>query len=182
MGRKAKYATYTKYEPYIKIMMRELGLEGKVALTWRFRYWKRKGGSAILHELRNSDGLRMGTVDISNRNPHMFILATILHELQHVKDMFEERLKLGFRIEEKTSRGSKWYPAAKWDGVLYRFHRLARKTERADYYNDPWEKEAYTMGTEENVLKLFPNGALPSAHQFIGQMKHSNIKLYRTKG
>lgn len=179
MSRKAKYATYSQYEPYINVVMKELGLTGKVKLEWRFRHWKRKGGSAILYKHTLADGTRSGIVDISNRNGHAFTLTTILHELRHIQQMLLGRLELGFSKTEKTKRGKiKTILMAKWDGELMVFHRLTRKAETAEYYTDPWEVDAYAYGTDAESAKLFPKGKLQHNYRtFVGTI--GNSKYYK---
>lgn len=176
MSRISKYATYSKYEAYIVRVMDELDLTGKVQLTWRFRYWKRKGGSAYL-STEIVDGKRIGTVDISNRNTHAYTLQVILHELKHIQQMLTNRLQLGYTMEEVTVRGKKRnVPAVLWDGILMKFHRLSRKAERAAYFNDPWEKDAYAYGTDAQVQALFPQYAIEyKATGMIGKSKFFKV-------
>jgi len=175
-----KYATLKKYQPYIDVIMEDLGLDSKnVFLEWEFKKWSSMGGDAILYTPISATGVRWGTVRISHEALHNDILQTIMHELKHIQQYLLHRLEPTYTKLVKTNRGNNkyvWY--TEWMGKEYLFHSTSKNPKLNNKYkSQPWEAEAYAYQTE--VDRLFPNGKLPPAKKYVGSVGH--IKFYKIR-
>ena len=179
MGRKPKYATLSKYQPYIDIIMDELGLTGKVKLEWVFGSWATMGGDAILYTPISNAGVRWGLVRINKTATHNYILQTIMHELKHIQQYFLNKLSPSYTVRIITNRGSvKHVWKTKWMDVEYDFYTTSKNPQMTlKYMSQPWEIEAYAYQT--TVKRLFPNNKLPDSKKYIGRI--DNIKFYKVK-
>ncbi len=160
-----KYATQRKYQPYIDVIMDDLGLTGKVHIDWKFRNYKSMGGDAYLFTTK-FDGVRYGEVRISNEVIHEDLILTLMHELRHIHQRLHNRLKDG--PEDKME----------WDGKLYSSVRLKRNGKATkEYMLQPWEVDADNY--EKEVERLFPNLEIQT-RQYIGAI--GKTKFYKIKG
>lgn len=170
MSRKARYATITKYRPYIKVIMDDLGLTDKVEIDFIFGTWKRKGGDAKLYDGKPSkyDGKYQGRVRIDKYGNHAWILEALMHELKHIQQYVTGRLSWNVTWKTEVSKRGKYtsVPYRKWDGKLTRQYKLMPNKSgnpNPEYLNNPWEIDARDYEQESNRLRLFPNNELPKA-------------------
>ena len=176
MGRKSYL---DKYQPYIDIVMSDLGLTNKVNIQCEFGNWKSMGGDCILWKLTDTDGKRMGRVRVSKQSTHSYILETILHELKHIQQMYTERLSNTRQQMYKTKRGTiacKW--VCDWEGKTIDFYTNSKNLRLDNLYkNQPFEAEAYEYQKKWNTL--FPNGKLATIRQRIGKV--GKTTFYKVK-
>jgi hypothetical protein len=171
-----KYATLKKYQPYIDVIMEDLGLNDKnVFIEWEFKLWHSMGGDAILYTPISSTGIRWGKIRISNDARHIDTLQTIMHELKHIQQYLLDKLRPSYTKTVETKRGYtyKWFTI--WMGEEYPFYNTSRNAElNAKYRNQPWEIEAYEY--QKEVSRLFPDGKLPQK-KLIGSV--GKVKFYK---
>lgn len=183
MGRKPKYATLRTYQPYIDIVMDDLGLTGKVMLDFRFAPYTTMGGDAILYEGVYPNGKRYGEIRIDNRSRHDYILETIMHELKHIQQQLNG-MKMFFKTRINNRGRTVYDQYTLWlDGNEYKSYSHAAKRTHKDhskYLSSPWEADAYAYQNE--VTRLFPNNQLPPKRIILGKMKHSGVTFYKIKG
>lgn len=168
MSRKSKYATYTKYKPYIKVIMDDLGITDKVDVDFIFSTWQRKGGDAKLYSWDQIEGKFQGRVRIDKRGTHAWIIEALMHELKHIEQYISGRLSWNVTWKQEVTKRGKVdnIPYRHWNGVLTRQYKLMpNKQGRAntEYLNNPWELEARDYEQESNRLRLFTKNQLPKA-------------------
>lgn len=175
-----KYATYTKYKPYIDVVMDDLGLTDKVRLEWVFGTWQKMDGDAILYIPESDDNKRFGIVRIDKCNSHIRTLETIMHELKHIQQYNTNRLKPAkYELYTTNRKTQKYAWFIEWLDVKYKFQGVSRNAQKRDkYFNQPWEKEAYAYQDEHK--RLFSGGKLPPVKQYIGIV--GKVTFYKTKG
>jgi hypothetical protein len=173
-----KYATLTKYQPYIDVIMNDLGLTGKVHIDWNFGKWRSYGGSAVLYTVVYPDGLRHGDVQIDNGGEHAWTLTTLMHELKHIQQYYMDRLTPSKCTMKLNKRGTKYIRtwSTVWEGIeqpIYGCSRSAKLNNK--YLSQPWEVEAYDY--QKEVARLFPNNKLQE-RKLIGVV--GRVKFYKT--
>lgn len=165
-----KYATQRNYQPYIDAVMDDLGLTGKVDITWKFKAYSSMGGDAVLHGNKDSDFMPYGIIRIDHKATHDYIVKAIMHELKHIWQDYHGYYE-PFLHTYTTRRGTigyKWM--AKWHGQDYESFNHASADFHPDhkkYWNSPWEVEAREYEKEQD--RLFPNGK-PQAKKLIGSV------------
>jgi len=172
-----KYATFKKYESYIKVIMDDLGLTGKVIIEWEFGVWRRMGGDAVLYATEFENGMRFGRIRIAKNAAHKWTLEAIMHELKHIQQYQQKRLHLAYPELVKTNRGTdKTVWKVKWMDQIMDFHDCSKNPKiQTMYMNQPWEVEAYDY--QKEIYRLFPK---LNQKTYIGAI--NNIKFYKTKG
>ncbi len=171
MGRKAKYATLTKYQPYIDIIMRDLQIEHLNIEVLFVRKFGRTAGYAKWHS--HSDFIN-GTVSMDNQANHASILRTLMHEFKHIQDRSTGKLKdVWVEVTKRGVKKSIWVVA--YDNVPYpNFHSDRKHYNR--YLNFPWEKAARDYA--DGVTRLFPGNQLPTTRKLIATTS-DGVKWYK---
>ncbi len=163
MGRKAKYATLAKYQPYIDIIRKDLGIPDDLQITFKFRPFRGATGGYANWPQRH--------IELSNLGNHEWTVQSLMHEYKHIQQYYQGRLDWTW-IPEKHHRSGrrvantgKWMQL--WNGKLMTPYGASNNPQiNRRYRNLPWEKEAYTY--QDQMQRLFPNGELPSKRTLIG--------------
>lgn len=178
-----KYATLRKYQPYIDVIMDDLGLTGKVEIDFVFGSWRSKGGDARMYNCglpQIENGLPRGLVRVDKCCSRLLTLEILMHELKHIQQYISGRLSINVVWEHViTKRGAlKSVPYRMWDGVKTQHHKLSMSKgyPNSEYLNLPWEQDARTY--EKEVTRLFPNYKLPQKRKLIGVV--GKVKFYKT--
>lgn len=155
MGRKAKYATVAKYQPYLDHARKFFKIPEDVFIELRFAFFKHKGGHARYYNMRYFE------IALVKDGTHSWILQAILHELKHVEQRVTGRYVSIGRLDK-----------IKWEGEEYGFYTLTRnknkKNNRKNYFESPWEIEA--REAEEMATIVFPNDSLPTEKVIVGKV------------
>jgi hypothetical protein len=146
MGRKAIYATQRRYQPYIDIIRRDLSLPDTLYIDFTFYPYKLKGGSAYYVRENYAE------VCIQSNASHHWTISALMHELKHVEQMYNGRLKI-FLNNDGTDWITTWFDVEMpWYDTTA---KLKNPEIRDKYRNSPWEVEASAY--EEQIERLFPN-------------------------
>lgn len=159
MSRRAKYATWTKYAPYIKIIRKALDIPDTVEFNVIFNsahIYRR--GSAFYDKKTNS-----GDIKVYKGLSHIDTLRTLMHEIKHVQQYYTGRLK-----------GVGVY--AEWENQPAVIYSTSGKNYKK-YRNSAWEIEARAF--EELVVELFPEGKILNNRQQIGKI--NGVTFYRIR-
>jgi len=171
-----KYATQKQYQPYIDVIMADLGLTGLVHINLIFGQWKKMGGDAFLSPEKGSNGLQYATIRLNKYGSHLWILGSLMHELRHIWQAYIGLYENARLVTYKNKRGNikyKW--VAKWKGKDYDFYEPSKNPQiHKEYHNLPWEIDAYAYG--DQIQRLFPNGNL---RQYIGKI--NGVTFYKIK-
>jgi hypothetical protein len=139
-----KYGNYKKYKGYSSILESEIELaEEKIRneinlpelIVIKLRPMRNKLGQAVLI----SEEITVGSVELDVRQTLLEFRDTLLHELVHIEQFYENRLEQCSNIN--------FY---KWNGV----EMFSKPTEYAEYVKLPWEREAMKRATKL-VSKIF---------------------------
>ncbi len=164
MGRKPKYATLAKYQPFIDIIREDLGITEKDGILLEFKIKKYTGiaGDSILYG-STGDQFRFGVIRLKNSSTHEWTLEALLHELRHIW-----QYKVG-KLVDHTAKYTIW------EGKEYKNH--TPRSNHNGYMNLPWEIDARDY--EKEVKRLFPNYKLPvkQTRKLVG--KHGGVTLYK---
>ena len=139
-----KYGNYKQYKKYSSILESEIELaEEKIRnevnlpehVVIKLRPMRNKLGQAVLI----SEEITVGSVELDVRQTLREFRDTLLHELVHIEQFYENRLEQGSNIN--------FY---KWNGIEI----FSKPTEYAEYINLPWEREAMKRAAKL-VSKIF---------------------------
>lgn len=174
-----KYATLKQYQPYIDVIMADLGLTGKVNIVWEFGSWRTMGGDAILYAPM-ANGERYGRIRMEKTAPKQWTIKSIMHELKHIQQYYEGRLGRAYPETKITKRGTpKIVWKTKWMDQAFEFYGVSKNPRiQTKYLNQPWEVEAYAY--QEEIDRLFPKLELPKQKLYIGAI--NKTKFYKMKG
>ena len=136
-----RYATRTKYQPYIDVIMDDLNIPRDINVKFEFTSCGRRYGGRAFYNKE----LNWGYVKLSKYFSHIWTLSSIMHEYMHIQQYYEGRLK---------GRGD----SAEWMGKEMKIYAPSRKAEKDEYNNSPWEIEARAY--EDEVDRLFPKGVI----------------------
>jgi len=159
MGRRAKYATLTKYQPYIDIIRKDLGIPERLYVKFTFGKYTYHGGDSILY------GELYGEVRVDKRGIHQDTLKALMHEYRHIWQFYTGKLK--------HVKGRTWL----WNGQKHRDASI--RYEYDDYMKLPWEIDARLY--EQQITRLFPNYGLPIITRRILIAETKTMKLYRIR-
>lgn len=178
MGRKAKYATLSKYQPFIDVILKDLDLIGKVEIEFVFGSWKKKGGDAWTAKEPLANGKYFSRVRIDKHASHVKTLSTIMHELRHVWQRVTETMSYGHYKNYTNNRGrftSKF--CRYWMGEEYEHVPLHYDVKGYQkYLNLPWEVDARTYA--EKHEQLFPDGKIKQeTKKLVGSV--GKVKFYK---
>jgi hypothetical protein len=87
MGRKAKYATLTKYQSYIDTIRRDLNLPDTLYVEVKFVILKRKGGYAQYYSKT------YGKIECVKNAQHQWTVECLLHEFRHIWQSYTGKLQ-----------------------------------------------------------------------------------------
>jgi hypothetical protein len=139
-----RYGNYKQYKDYSCILENEIELaEDKIRneinlpelIVIKLRPMRNKLGEAVLI----SHTMTIGSVELDARQTLPEFRDTLLHELVHIEQFYENRLEQGSNIN--------FY---KWNGIEI----FSKPTEYAEYINLPWEREAMKRAAKL-VSKIF---------------------------
>jgi hypothetical protein len=139
-----KYGNYKQYKGYSSILESEIELaEDKIRneinlpehVVIKLRPMRNKLGQAVLI----SEKITVGSVDVNVRQTLPEFRDTLLHELIHIEQFYENRLEQCTNVN--------FY---KWNGV----EMFSKPTEYAEYIKLPWEREAMKRATKL-ISKIF---------------------------
>lgn len=171
-----KYGTLKKYQPYIDVIMADLGLTGKITLNVKFGHYTTMSGDA---EYNNA--FKHGTIRVESHDTHIQILETLMHELRHIWQEFTGVSSGPYLKKVTGKRGKidfKWFQ--KWKDVEYDSYNHAVQRNHKEhklYMASPWEKDARRY--EKKVNTLFPNGDLPATEKRILVRTVGGVKFYK---
>lgn len=153
MGRRAKYATLSKYRPYIDIIRRDLNIPDNVIVKVTFNPLRRIGGSAWY------DGVTY-RIRISKFSNHSYVIISLMHEFRHIYQ----------RITGKYVAKSE--KDVLWNNTPYKLQNVSKnKKKHQQYLNSPWEIDARNY--QDQALRLFPNYQLPDTRVCVGTIGKS---------
>jgi len=151
-----RYATLTKYQPYIDVIRKDLKIPDDVYVEVKFANLRgsKEGDCTYYHK-------RYLEVRVSKFLSHKNILGVLMHEFRHVYQRINNQLVFVKRGKELwNNKEFAQYSARKnWNG----------------YYNAPWEVDARFY--EDYHTALFPNGELPPQRKLIGVV--GRVKFYK---
>lgn len=159
-----KYATQRKYQPYIDIIMKDLGLYGKVDITFVFRSYKTFGGDAMYNKV-----FKTGVIRIDNAAEHQYVLETLMHEIRHIWQVYTG-IRTGHFWSQYTNANGEFEELDCWKGKIYKVYNHAVQRQHKEhklYMNSPWEIDANRY--EKKRSKLFPNNNLQQS-KIVGKV------------
>lgn len=151
------YATLKKYQPYIDMIRRDLGIPDSYFVDVRFTKLFTKGGYARTH-----------SIVIDKTGGHYWTVQALMHEFRHIWQRHTQRYVDIWRNEKQY---------VLWDGGEYQFYNIALAKRAGDntlYLDRPWEIDARAY--EKEIERLFPNGQLKRT--FVG-LSSDGTKLYK---
>lgn len=173
-----KHATITKYQSYIDIIRKDLGLPDSLHIDVEFGTWKNKGGDATYWNHRHA------RIRIDKTGDHKWVIEAILHELRHIWQYHTKLLssvlvkedrafvgEIGKTTFYKVSQFSYFEWMQEWKGKLYPSYSKATARTHPNhkkYMNSPWEIDARDY--EKEIYRLFPN-------EFKKGKKHATNRL-----
>jgi hypothetical protein len=172
MGRRAKYATLRKYQPYIDVIRKDLGIPDDAHIEVMFVAWRSSTrGDAIYYP-----GSKYGEIHVSKFYSHAETLRILLHELRHVWQYYSGMF---IKTHKLLSWGKKtrYVSIGIWDGKEYEDYSGKANKYFNKYRSSPWEVDAREY--EKELYRLFPGCKLPSNRILVAETK--TMKLYRER-
>lgn len=170
----AKYATLSKYRPYIEVICRDLNLPADLFIDFKFASFNGVvGGYAQWRDT-------WAVIRLHNAGGHQWTVKAIMHELKHVQQYYTKRLDWQYVPAQYDDNGKKRYNTGKWmqlwDGELYSAYRSSKNNKiQKLYLQQPWEIEARVY--EQEVEHLFPFYQI--RRQYLGKAS-DGVKFYKT--
>lgn len=172
MSRKAKYATLTKYQPYIDIIRKDLGLPDDLIITIKFRPFRGRavGGYANWPNRH---------IELNNQSTHEWTISALMHEFKHIQQYYTGKLDWIWITAEYTKAGCKVRNTGKWmqlwkGQLMTPLGASVNPQLNARYRQLPWEREAYAY--QDEIRRLFPR--LTVSKKLIGISRYGT-KFYR---
>lgn len=174
MGRKAIYATLTKYQPYIDIIRRDLQIEH---INVEVLFVRKVGNTAGYARWNGNNAFIQGTISVGNDRLHSDTLNTLMHEFQHIKDYSTGKLKdVWVQIGTYKNGIKRFGWRVEYDGVLYKQIPNHRSTIN-QYRTQPWELAAQNYAKQKS--RLFPNNQLPVYARIFVASTSDGVKWYK---
>lgn len=179
MGRRAKYATTEKYQPYFDIIRKDLNIPDDFRCHLEF---KRMVGETAGYASYRPNSFYGSSVVLTNHFSHKWTIEAIMHELKHIQQFISGRLKhttyVAMNKDGSVRKNAKPIAGYLWDNKMYRPDQASKNPEIRDrYLNQPWEIEARAY--EKEIKRLFPNNQLPIYARILVATTSDGVRWYK---